>query len=426
MRSPGSRVAIEWALRGVAVLALVMAWREMARRSDDGPVPRAVTAATVRTSALEGLRDTLLVSLDTALDDTTRALLAARRDAGGGVRWRGTLEPSVATIDPVPGPAGLVSLVVGSAPRRPLVVRDSVGRIDSVSLTTPVTAITIAAPMGALTARVAAQPLRLRAAPGDSARRVLVLAQPGWEGKFVVAALEEAGWLVDARFPVRPDTAVVQGRPRALDGARVAVVIALDSTAGSMARAIDGFVRAGGGLVLGAGAHTMPGFAALRAGAAGARREPVSLVLDSAAPRRTLPLVPVRQLTSGAVALERDGPSIVLAARRVGAGRVVTVGVEDSWRWRMTGPAGSVDAHRRWWSALVSAAHGGVNLAHTPRVESSAAPLASMVATLGAPDRAVRRASGGPPAPARPWRWILLAMAALLVEWGVRRLRGAR
>ncbi|MCU0647039.1 MAG: hypothetical protein MUF00_03550 [Gemmatimonadaceae bacterium] len=435
-------------MRGIAVIALLLAWRESDRMADDVPQTRRVAGRDVRSAALGALRDAVHVVTDTALDDTTRALLVARRAAGGSVRWSGTIPATLATIDARPGPARMVTLAVAAASGDVLTVRDSIGRIDSVAVASPSSALIMSAPVGAVSVRIApaparadtvptsaplttaartvAQTLRVRMRDITPPRGVVVLARPGWEGKFVAAALEEAGWRVDVRFPLRPDTATVQGAPRRLDPSRVSVIVALDSTAAPLIGPITTFVRAGGGLVLGGEALGHPAFGILRPGVLGPRREPTTLVIDSAAPRRALPLLPVRRLTSNAVALERDQRDIALSARRFEGGRVVAVGVHDSWRWRMSGPAGSVDAHRRWWSDVVSAAHGEINPRGAPRVESFDAPLVSMIAALGPAERGPLGVSGDGPRPATPWRWIAVAITALLLEWATRRLRGAR
>jgi hypothetical protein len=132
---------------------------------------------------------------------------------------------------------------------------------------------------------------------------------------------------------------------------------------------------------------------------------------------------PVASLSRGAVALERRPGGVTIAARRIGAGRVMQVGYDDSWRWRMAGGPGSDAAHRAWWSRLVSA------VAYAPTVignesEASAAPLATMVSRIGPARPLPAGAAGRPPIDARIY--MTLIMILLLAEWASRRLRGLR
>ena len=128
-------------------------------------------------------------------------------------------------------------------------------------------------------------------------------------------------------------------------------------------------------------------------------------------------------LKPDAVALERRTGGVAIAARRIGAGRVIQIGYDDSWRWRMAGPTGSENAHREWWARVI----GAVAYVPSPSAaadvgQASSAPVALLVDRVGLP-----RAS--PPAGTRQApvdrRLILgLIMILLLAEWGSRRLRG--
>src|SRR5690606_21527227 len=123
------------------------------------------------------------------------------------------------------------------------------------------------------------------------------------------------------------------------------------------------------------------------------------------------------------------GDRVAVAARRVGAGRVVQLGYEETWRWRMTGPDGAPDAHRARWGALVSAAAYAPEstvVAGAPAMQPlDDAPVARLIAALGPPGEepaasAGTAASRGVP----PWLFVVIA-ALLLVEWLSRRARGA-
>jgi hypothetical protein len=202
-------------------------------------------------------------------------------------------------------------------------------------------------------------------------------------------------------------------------------VVALDESAGAAAASIRRFVESGGGVVLGAGAAALPGFSALRAGVAGSRVAPVELEPPADDPRRGLALVPVSRLAPGSIVLEQRSAGVAVAARRVGMGRVLQLGYEDSWRWRMAGADGAVEAHRRWWSGLVSAVAYRATIRGYAPVSPHDAPLVRTIAQLGSPDSSHRpepgRRSQGPPV-----EWLFgLAVVSLLAEWASRRWRGA-
>jgi hypothetical protein len=122
-----------------------------------------------------------------------------------------------------------------------------------------------------------------------------------------------------------------------------------------------------------------------------------------------------------AVALERRTDGVAVAARRVGAGRVMAVGFDETWRWRMAGASGSDEAHREWWSRVVGA------VAYAPVVtradSSGSAPLARLMEAMGPPrTTSLPRTRGG----VDPRILLALMLLLLVAEWGSRRLRGAR
>ncbi|HEU4787753.1 MAG TPA: hypothetical protein VFS57_10100, partial [Gemmatimonadaceae bacterium] len=110
------------------------------------------------------------------------------------------------------------------------------------------------------------------------------------------------------------------------------------------------------------------------------------------------------------------------AARRVGAGRVLQVGYDDSWRWRMAGGPGSEAAHRMWWSRVAaSVAYVPVGGSAERDGSGAMAPVAHLVDRIGPARAPVQR-----PGSRRVDSRILMAiiMILLLTEWGSRRLRG--
>ena len=133
-------------------------------------------------------------------------------------------------------------------------------------------------------------------------------------------------------------------------------------------------------------------------------------------------------LNAGGIALERRSDGIALAAKRIGAGRVIQVGYDDSWRWRMAGANGSERAHREWWSRIVSAVAYVSGQPRQPRAATAtaveSAPLARLIDRLGPP----RAEPPGKPTRGPIDARVLLAiiMILLIAEWGSRRLRGMR
>jgi hypothetical protein len=426
MRSPGSSAPIEWVLRLVAVVAIAAALREAWQQPVDRVGRRDVTSGALSAALREASRDTLRVRTDTALQALARDWLAARRDAGGAIQWSGDVPPIAVAIDPPREPGGSTRLLVSAPAGRSIVVRDSLGLIDSTRVPGDASLIDLGRPLGTPSVRFGTQRLTVRAAQGDSARAVVVIGRVGWESKFVVAALEEQGWQVITRLAVRPELAITQGELTAFDRSTSSVVIALDESAVPFAGRIASFVRGGGGLVLGGEAMRSEAFAALRPGAAGVSVDPMVLAVTDSAPRRALRFTSIVRPVTDAVVLERQRGAVAMAARRVGQGRVVAAGYADSWRWRMTGPDGAEGSYRRWWSGLVAAAAGETTLSPAGRVQATAAPRVAMVATLGAPVAVGSVANESLPGPAPRRRWALIAIAALVVEWGLRRVRGAR
>jgi hypothetical protein len=225
---------------------------------------------------------------------------------------------------------------------------------------------------------------------------------------------------VVTRFAVAPSVDVRAADQPQIDTAHLAAIVAIDSTVAALGSAVQRFVEQGGGLVLAGASAGARSVSPLAAGSVGTR------VRRNVAANDTIGLgstgfFPVAAVREDAVALERSGSGVAIAARRVGAGRVLQVGYDDSWRWRMAGGSGSEAAHREWWSRVVSS----VAYASAMRADQSRtfdAPVASLFGRLG-PPRPVPAASSTNVDPR-----ILLAiiLLLLLVEWTSRRLRGLR
>lgn len=399
--------------------------------------------------------DTLVLSLGMVPSTPLRAALSSVRASGIPLVWRDETGARglAATVSRAAAPGAPIDLRVATARgvlrdapgEAPLVLRDAGGVLDSLTNAGDVAAWRL----GSATEQLEVQHgrARVRVAVPDSTRvrRLLVLAQPGWEGKFVVAALEEAGWLVDGTMRVSPTGAVTIGSPQALDTARYSAVIVLDSMAVDAAL-LTRFVNRGGGVVLGGDALRIASLAALRPGRVSVLRGAIAGALLTDAPRRGLEAWELEP-TPDAVVLETDRgdhahAEPALVARRVGAGRVIAMPYHETWRWRLQGTDEGMASHRAWWHGAVVAAIGatvpvrvaGVSESHP----GSGAPYADLVARVGAPaadsvaeqggsTRVDERARGNDiPLPLRGWVLLGTALLLLVAEWTSRRLRGAR
>ena len=390
------------------------------------------------------------VTLDGLPDATTRAWLAALDAARTRVTWQPARAPALAaSAEWVTDPAGGVrvdAIVAGAganpaavAPSRaastvPLVVRDTIGPLDSVQ----------AAGRGATFQLANAGPALAVRAPGAIARLsagesppplgvVYLLARAGWEGKFTAAALQERGWTVRTRFALGPGVAVTSaaGTPR-LDTGVVAAVVALDSSAAALAPSITRYVRSGGGLILAGEAALAPALAPL------APATPALTPVDDSLGA----LRPLQRPRADAVPLATRrvaGTQVLVAAgRRIGAGRVVQIADEATWHRRLRPDPAAPAAHRAWWAQVIAAAaYRGAPVPDSPRADRSAfappptdpAPLAATVAALGPPSTPASTPATAPPlsAPSTVPDTLLipLALTALVAEVASRRLRGA-
>lgn len=427
-RADRARRAVEVLLRGIAVAALAA----LLSRAMRPPVPLAVAVA-------QGNLDAFLarwtstppasghVVFEGMPDPQTRDWARAIGKAGTRIRWspRRPFAPSAVVAEPAADPYGATRVRFASGAREPVVLSDAAGLIDSLPA-----GGAAEVELGAVSGVVHARGSNFVAvtAPTDSAtlRPVLVLAEAGWEAKFTIAALEESGWHVAARLRVAPNVDVTQGELGAIDTLRYSAVVALDSAASTAGGAIARYARSGGGVVLAGNAVRGAALASIAPGGVGRRVAGVAGAVASDNPRTGLGAFAVASLRADAVALEIRDEATVAAARRVEAGRVVQVGYDETWRWRMSGGDEAARAHRDWWSRVVA------SVAYTPlaprlaTVETDEVPLASLYDALG-PATPLDRASQ-PSRDASRVTSILFAVvvASLLLEWVSRRLRGAR
>src|SRR6185295_4916066 len=130
---------------------------------------------------------------------------------------------------PVADPRGSVRVLAASPAGAPVRLADPYGTLDSLRagagggrFLLPWMPNDIQVQSGVLAARTAlTDSLRLR--------RLLVLGAVEWESKFVIAALEEAGWSVDAYLSLSPKGDVTSGVMPVIDTARYSTVVALDT-----------------------------------------------------------------------------------------------------------------------------------------------------------------------------------------------------
>ena len=451
------RERAELALRIIALGALVLAvlrvggiFDSAARRDS----PAIVYSTGSRTPLIATLREMLtrddgaapLQLLATSVPgDSTRALLSSAKAVGIPVRWTDSTHGAAVALEATSliDPKGGVMLRAASPAGVSLAFRDSVGLIDSVRTRGLGASMTIGKVAGAVQLAAGNTRATVTAPPNAIVRRVLVIANPGWEAKFTTAALEERGWTVDVRYALGRNVTVTQGAPLAADTARYAAVVVLDSSVVPHAAELRRYVNEGGGLIAAGAAGTISALDDLLPARAGALRSGVPGALATDVP---LDGVSWRVLTadSNASVLMQSArapsksagsakaASGTIVARQFGSGRVVQIAYDATWQWRMAGPEGSVQAHRQWWSNII----GLVAFAPESREESAArassplpgnaAPYADLVARLGAP-RAMPTV-GAKSLSNMPWNLILLltTVGALLLEWGSRRLRGAR
>jgi hypothetical protein len=347
--------------------------------------------------------------------------LAALAHSGHAVTWSGSPPAVAMSSEPLADPSGAVRIDIAAPARTFVVLRDSASIVDSVRVdhlgATVVTPIAVGPVAGSASGQQFAAD-----APGAARfRAIVVVGDASWEGKFIVSTLEERGWPVIARFHVAPNIDVGQGVVLPLDTSRVAAVIAIDTTIQSLGAALERFVRSGGGLILAGRSSLAPSMRLLSPGVLGARTHPSVLPADTIGLGST-GFYPVATLASDGVALARLSDGLAVAARRIGAGRVMQVGFDDSWRWRMAGATGSETAYRDWWGrAVASVAYLPVASSLNSSVES--APLAHLIDRLGPPR------STAPEVASRsidPRLLLALIMIFLSAEWASRRLRGLR
>jgi hypothetical protein len=432
MRSPadGARRAAELALRVIALGALgVLLWRAVRPPSPSGAdVATGDLTAALRRWTLDGPGEAWVV-LDAAPDAITRDWIRAVGRAGTRAHWAVSRPISASAIvaEPAPEPSGATRVRLVASGGDPVSVGDAAGTIDTLSRGGS-EELELASVAGAVHASGTTFSAVTASRDSLALKPVLVLGAAGWESKFTIAALEERGWRVAARVRVAPNVEVTQGPLGAIDTVRYSAVVLLDSTASSYGSAIARYVRDGGGVVLAGTTARIGGIAGLAPGGVGRRIAGVAGAVASSDPRTGLGVFPVASPVSEAVVVESRDGAATIAARRVGAGRVLQSGYDETWRWRMAGGDQAAAAHREWWSRLIAA------VAYAPVVVRPAtaagmldeAPLASLIHALGPPTTLDARMAPRTDNTGPSRILFALVVGSLLLEWASRRLRGAR
>lgn len=425
------RSRAELALRGLA-LAAIVAWIVLAM------LPRATAGVLVRGSEVaselprltgDAATRSVHVALDAILDATSSAWLAALRRAGTPVSWSGdALAPLALESWRTADPAGATMLLAAADSA---IVSDALGALDTlrdanvVSVRLPASDGPITLTSGAESAAIVGASIRGPKAESRKPGVLFVAGAVGWEARFVIAALEEAGWMIDARLVLAPGHDIVQGNARSTpDTARHGAAILLDSAAAEMVRGVEAFVRAGGGAILAGDASRARRVASLVGWRAAAREAAPLGTLPGDSAWRGLSRIPLAMVEGRAVALETRGSAATVVARRHYAGRVAAAGYDATWRWRMAGGENSVAAHRAWWSRLVSGVVQGTE--SEPAGVAGAAPLAALHSALGPPADGALEGATSFPRDALANALGLFALLALVGEWLRRRARGAR
>jgi hypothetical protein len=425
------RVRLEHVLRGVVIAVLAaMLWQSLRDHTDSGRQSvssHGVGNSLSKWSALAKTPAAIHVQLDSVPSLLERAWLSALAGAGSRVTWGGDLPPVMVDAQPIASPGGGTKVLVAAPSGSSVVVRDEVGVIDTVRAQSAGAALSLASVAGELTAHTKGSFASTVSRDSVVLHKVLVIGSAGWESKFVVAALEEEGWKVDAFIRVAPGVDVTQGSAAVIDTSRYSAVVALDGSAAGYANRMIEFVRTGGGAVLAPEAASLDALAPLRAGTVGRAASDVRAIqVAGSVTLASLASSPIMSLRSDAIPLEKRGGAVSIAARRIGAGRSLQVGYEDTWRWRMGGGDGAVRDHRVWWTGLLS------SVAYAPRVPRSAtitptdeAPMVGLVAAIGtAASTGAMSSLAGNPSDWAVWLFVLLSLA-LVGEVASRRLRGA-
>src|SRR5258706_5555587 len=257
-------------LRGIVTVVLaVMLWQSLHERSVSGG--RAVSARGIGRATLSNWSSFpkapggIHVQLDSVPSKIEQAWLGALAGAGSSVTWSGDLPSVMIDAQPVASPTGGTKVLVAAPSGSSVVVSDEVGVIDSLRSRDGGASVTLNSIADGLTVRAKTSVAATSTLDSVVLHKILVIGEAGWESKFVVAALEEEGWKVDALIRVAPGVDVTQGSA-AIDTSPDSAIVALDAGASPYVNRIIEYARNGGGVILGPGAASLDAMAPLRAG----------------------------------------------------------------------------------------------------------------------------------------------------------------
>jgi len=423
------RRELEWLLRLALVVVLALSlWRSV-RGSHPGATTLSLRAAEADEALQRATTSPRVGAVHVAVDGTLSheqvAWLVALRRSGVKVEWSGGPPPLAVEAERSREPVATTTVRLAADSGAGIVLADSVGVIDSVRASR---GAMVEAPdvTGAVSARRGAWWASARVPAREERRDVLVLGRAGWEGRFLLDALGEAGWHVRARLAVAPGVSMVDASLLPIDTARYDAVVVLDSSAADLVPAMTRFVAQGGGAIIMGNALGLDALRGIAPARAGDRRAGRILLTGDTLTRADLPLRALTATTSDAVILERRPAGVAVVVRRAGAGRVAAIGYDETWRWRMEGGPSGAAAHRAWWSRMT----GAVSPARAAGVGAAlssggdAAPRAALIDALGPSTEAAAQAPQSTPA-RLPLVLLLVIAAALLAETASRRFRGA-
>ena len=418
---------MEWVLRSALLASLGAALWLSVRAAPSSTGARSLAASSLGERIVGVIADRRVQAVDVKIDVMPtrgdRALLVALRRAGVVVRWHDVPPALAIEAVRVREPDGRTRMLVSAGDSGAIALGDSAGVLDTVRAESGAT-IDATTVVGSVRAQQGAFAARASISTAESRLgAVLVLGRADWEAKFVMTALTEAGWTVRASVPIAPTVSVRDDGVLPLDTARYDVVVALDSSAAEFGPAIARFVGQGGGLVASGEALGLASIRALAPASAGHRLPGRILLAGDSVRPRNLPLRPLSLTRTDAITLDRQPAGAALVARRAGMGRVLGVGYDESWRWRMLGGESGLAAHRRWWSGAVGSV--APERSSASPAGGDAAPLASLVSALGGPSDAASLADE-PRRNALPLILLMLIAACLLAETASRRFRGER
>jgi hypothetical protein len=419
----GAFAVLGWMLGGSLITSKVARIERI-----DGKNVAAQLPALTRSASIAPLH----VNLAVAPEAWTTDWLGALAHSGRSVTWSGTPAAIAMSTEPLVDPNGGVRIDIAAPNGSVVAVHDEASPIDSVRVADLGATIATPIAVGKISGSVSGEIVSATAPDSARLKSVAVIGAAGWEGKYIASALEERGWRVVARFTVAPKVDVTENVSTptiVLDTSKIAAVIAIDSTINSYGAEVERFVRSGGGLILAGPAGSARVVASLAPGTLLPRTRP-NLRPNDTIKLGTTGFYPVSVGRGDGVTLEKRADGVAMAARRVGAGRVIQLGYDDSWRWRMAGAPGSEAAHREWWTRVVASVAYTSNVLpasttarRTPLRAADAAPVANLVDKLGP----ARTLPGSLPSPPLDRRILLTLMIILLLaEWTSRRLRGKR